>query len=96
MYQVLHNHLPEKKDNFDIIANLDSDNQKKEFQEKIKSKLTKYLFKELNNYYINININISNSSKKDFIYTTTDKYNYLAKKNETIKTLKEKFNLDFE
>ena len=96
MYQVLHNHIPQKENDCDVNIDLDSENQKKEFQEKIKNKLTEYLFKELNNYYIDITINVSGTAKKDFIYTTTDKYTYLTKKNDAVRILKEKFNLDFE
>ncbi len=96
MYQVLHNHIPKKEGDINVIVDLDSENQKKEFQEKIKNKLTEYLFKELNNYYLDVKINISGSTNKDFIYTATDKYNYLTKKNDAVRILKEKFNLDFE
>ena len=96
MYQVLHNHIPKKEGDFTVIVDLDSENQKKEFQEKVNTKITEYLFKELNNYYVDIKITVSGTAKKDFIYTNADKYNYLTQINDEVRILKEKFNLDFE
>ena len=66
-------------------------------QEKIQTALLGFLKEELNNYSINLAIEITEKLEtEDLIYTESDKFKYLSEKNPELELLKKKFNLDFE
>lgn len=97
MYQVLLNHIPSKISENKIQVNLNNESQKKELIEKVNPKLMEFLIKELNNYSIELKLDVLEQVEdKNLIYTQTDKYNFLANKNKTLNILKDKFNLDFD
>lgn len=97
MYPVLQSNIPTKNSDNVIQVYLNNESQKKEFIEKINSKLMEFLFTELNNNTIELKIEVSEHvANKDLIYTQKDKYNYLVEKNKVLNILKDNFNLDFE
>lgn len=65
--------------------------------EKVHSRLAAYLKEHLKNSLIMLDVEVVEElSNQQLVYTTTDKYNYLAEKNELLNKLKQNFNLDFE
>ncbi|MGE4287685.1 MAG: hypothetical protein AB7E36_03270 [Salinivirgaceae bacterium] len=97
MYQVLKTHLPEKKSEHQLRVRLDNVSQQKDFMEKVHSRLTAYLKKQLKNSSIVLDVEVVEElSNQQLVYTAADKYNYLAEKNELLHKLKQNFNLDFE
>jgi DNA polymerase-3 subunit gamma/tau len=97
MYQVLKTHLPEQKTEHQLRVKLDNVSQQKDFMEKVHSRLTAYLKEHLKNSLIKLEVEVVEElSNQQLVYTTTDKYNYLAEKNELLHKLKQNFNLDFE
>ena len=61
----------------------------------MKPEILNTLSKELNNSKIKLDFVIKETEKEKQIYTDSDKFKYLAKKNENVAKLKQKFNLDF-
>lgn len=97
MYQVLKTHLPEQKAEHQLRVKLDNVSQQKDFMEKVHSRLTAYLKEQLKNSLIKLEVEVVEElSNQQLVYTATDKYNYLAEKNELLHKLKQNFNLDFE
>jgi hypothetical protein len=62
----------------------------------IKPQIVAWLRTELKNSGIDLIITISDSKQERIIYTDSDKFQELAKKNPALNLLKQKFNLDFE
>jgi len=97
MYQVLISHIPKKISETQIQIQLNSESQRKDLQEKIQSSLLGFLKDELNNFSIELTIEITEDIKtENLIYTESDKFKYLSEKNPELESLKKKFNLDFE
>lgn len=97
MHQVLVSHLPEKIDDFILLIKLDNTSQQKDFAEKIQARLSGFLIQKLELQQIEIKIEVVEElSTQNLIYTSQDKYNYLAEQNESIHTLRKIFNLDIE
>jgi DNA polymerase-3 subunit gamma/tau len=55
-----------------------------------------FLRKELNNYHIQLNLQLSVNEDKTNLYTATDRYNRLVEKNPMIKKFRQTFDLDIE
>ena len=55
-----------------------------------------FLRKELNNYNIQLNLQLSVNEDKTNLYTATDRYNRLVEKNPMIKKFRQTFDLDIE
>lgn len=55
-----------------------------------------FLRKELNNYNIQLNLQLSVNEEKTNLYTATDRYNRLVEKNPMIKKFRQTFDLDIE
>lgn len=97
MYQVLKNHDPILKTETEILLKVASGSQQKDIMEKMHNALWGYLKEHLDNFKIKLTVEVGASeSKKNVIYTSADKYNYLAEQNEMLNELKKKFNLDLE
>ena len=97
MYTFLKNHLPEMRDEFQLIVSFNNSTQLDEFILEIKKELTDYLSKMLdNNVFMIIPELPEEISGGKQLYTQEDKYKYLRKKNPAIDQLKKDFNLDFE
>lgn len=62
----------------------------------VKNEIRNYLKKELNNSGINIKTEIIQIKTNKKMYTDSDRFNYLCKKNSALELLKQKFSLDFE
>jgi len=63
---------------------------------RFKTDLLKYLKDQFENDLIKIDTVLKQQEQTEKIYTNTDKFNHLAKKNPHLKTLKKKFGLDTE
>ncbi len=61
----------------------------------IKPELVSFLRKELRNSKIELIIKVTEKVKNRIIYTDTDKFDEMVKKNPSLIKLKQKFNLDF-
>ncbi|WP_117885367.1 DNA polymerase III subunit gamma/tau [Aureibaculum luteum] len=61
---------------------------------KVKPKLVRYFREKLNNYGIDLVINVNEDNQKKFAYTPQEKYNKLLEKNQALALLKSKFKLD--
>lgn len=97
MFQVLLTNIPIKISDNKICAQLSNESQKKELVEKVNPKLMKFLMENLNNYSIELKLEVlKETSTKNAIYTASDKFNYLADKNSALNIFKQSFNLDFE
>jgi DNA polymerase-3 subunit gamma/tau len=55
-----------------------------------------FLRKELNNYAVQLNLQLSVNEDKTNLYTATDRYNRLVEKNPMIKKFRQAFDLDIE
>lgn len=74
---------------FELPNNLMSDQV-----EKVKPKLMKHLREDLNNYAITIQVLVSETATKKFVYTPQEKYEKLLELNPTLVKLREAFKLD--
>ena len=86
--------VPELKEDSKLLLEIDNTIQE-ELIDSMKPELVSFLRKELKNSKIELAIKVSDKIKNRIIYTDLDKFDELAKKNPHIKTLKQKFNLDF-
>ena len=87
--------VPEIGDNFNLILDVDNSVQE-DLIESIKPELIAWLRKELKNSKIELGIKIIDIEQKNIIYSDSDKYIEMAKKNPMLDILKQKFRLDFE
>jgi len=62
----------------------------------VKNEMLNYLKRELKNSTIDFTMEIAQTETKKRLYTDTDRFNYLCKKNPVLEQLKQKFSLDFE
>ncbi len=87
--------VPEIEQDFRLvlkIANSVQDN----LIDQIKPELVSFLRRELKNSKIQLVTRISETSKEKLIYSDSEKYAEMIKKNPELDLLKQKFNLDFE
>jgi len=62
----------------------------------VKNEMVNYLKRELQNSTIDFIIEITQTETQKRLYTDTDRFKYLCKKNPLLEQLKQKFSLDFE
>ena len=86
--------VPEIKDNTELILEIDNSIQS-DLITTIKPELVSFLRRELRNSKIELIIEVTENIKNRIIYTDNDKFDEMAKKNPSLKLLKQKFNLDF-
>lgn len=86
--------VPELKDNFELYLEIDNSIQNNIITS-IKPRLVSFLRKELKNSKIELTVKVTENIKNKIIYTDNDKFEEMAKKNPSLKILKQKFNLDF-
>ena len=61
---------------------------------KAKPKLLRHFREKLNNYRIDLKVNVNEENQKKYAYTPQEKYNKLLEKNKALTKLKNKFKLD--
>jgi hypothetical protein len=86
--------VPELRDNFQLYLEVDNSFQLEAINLK-KPELMSFLRSELKNSKVELLIEVSAKIKKPGIYTETDRFEAMVKKNPSLKKLKQKFNLDF-
>jgi len=85
--------VPELKEDCQLYLETDNSIQE-DLINSIKPELVSFLRKELKNSKVEIEIKVTDKIKNKIIYTDLDKFDELVKKNPSLKTLKQKFNLD--
>ena len=88
----LNNCKPRLKENFIFEVSVFNPSQKDEIQD-CNALITGYLCQKLNNNRLQMEIRIVEKDEIEMIYTSSEKYDYLKKKNPNIEKLKELFNL---
>ncbi len=86
--------VPELKENSQLFLEIDNSIQSNLITS-IKPELVSYLRRELRNSKIELIVEVTENIKNPIIYTDNDKFDEMAKKNPSLKILKQKFNLDF-
>jgi hypothetical protein len=86
--------VPELKDNFQLEIEIDNSVQE-DLINNIKPELLTYLRIELKNSLIQLNVVYAKNSKGRVIYTDSDKFEELLKKNPNLNLLRQKMGLDF-
>ncbi len=86
--------VPELKENAQLYLELDNSIQN-DLVNSIKPQLVSFLRRELKNSKIELVTKVTEKVKNKIIYTDTDKFEAMAKKNPNLIKLKQKFNLDF-
>ena len=86
--------VPELKDNFQLEIEIDNSVQE-DLINNIKPDLLTYLRIELKNSLIQLNTVYAKNSKGRVIYTDSDKFEELLKKNPNLNLLRQKMGLDF-
>jgi hypothetical protein len=82
-------------DNYQLILEIDNSVQD-DLINSIKPELVSWLRRELKNSDIQLITKISETTKENIIYSDSDKYAEMLKKNPYLDLLKQKFKLDFE
>ncbi|MDO6491421.1 MULTISPECIES: DNA polymerase III subunit gamma/tau [unclassified Cellulophaga] len=88
----LNSDTPTLKDRTTISIQLPNDTMKKEV-EREKYDLMEYLKKELNNYFITLEVTVNEEAVKKFAFTPEEKYQKLREKNPVIDLLRQEFDL---
>lgn len=86
--------VPELIENFQLLLEIDNRIQD-DLINTIKPELVSWLRKELHNSKIQLVTKITEKVKGRLIYTDSEKFEEMAKKNPELENLKKKFNLDF-
>ena len=86
--------LPEITDDYQLILEIDNRIQE-DLIGSIKPELVSWLRKELKNSKIQLITKITEKVKGKIIYTDSEKFQEMAKKNPKLDLLKQKFKLDF-
>lgn len=86
--------LPELKENFQLVLEIENTIQE-DLINSIKTELVSWLRMELKNSMIQLSTVISEKVKDRLIYSDTEKYDELLRKNPSLALLRQKFNLDF-
>lgn len=87
-------YVPEIKEDFQLYLEIENTVQE-DLINSIKPELISWLRRELRNSKIQLSTVITEKAKGRIIYTDAEKFDELAKKNEDLKELKKRFNLDF-
>jgi DNA polymerase III subunit gamma/tau len=87
---------PEMDDERKITVHLNNDALKETFVLNYKPKLINFLSGRLENRNITIDIIVDLVESNDILYTSEQKYNYLAEKYPVMRDLKKSFNLDYD
>jgi hypothetical protein len=87
--------VPSVTDNFNLELEVDNSMQE-DLINSIKPELVAWLRKELKNSTIELQIKITEKEQQKIIYSDTDKYIEMVKKNPKLELLKNKFKLDFD
>ena len=86
--------VPEIKDDYQLYLEIENTVQENLINS-IKPELVSWLRRELKNSKINLALKITETVKGKIIYTDSEKYEELLKKNPNLALLKQKFKLDF-
>jgi hypothetical protein len=86
--------LPQISEDYKLILEIDNRIQE-DLINTIKPELVSWLRKELKNSKIQLLTKITETIKGRLIYTDSEKFDEMAKKNPQLVMLKQKFNLDF-
>ncbi len=86
--------VPELKENYELLLEIDNSIQS-DLINSIKPELISFLRRELKNSKVELVVKVTEKIKNRIIYTDMDKFDEMAKKNPSLKKLKQKFNLDF-
>lgn len=86
--------VPRIEENYQLVLEIDNSVQV-DLINTIKPELVSWLRKELKNSAINLVSEMSEGEKEKIIYTDSDKYMEMLKKNPQLEILKQKFKLDF-
>jgi len=87
--------IPTIEEDFRLVLKIDNSVQE-DLINSIKPELISWLRKELGNSKILLSTWIDETEKGKIIYTDTEKYREMMKKNPGLELLKKKFKLDFE
>ncbi len=87
--------LPHIEDNYRLVLDIEN-SVLEDLVNNIKPELVSWLRKELKNSEIQLNTRITEIEKQRVIYSPSEKYMELLKKNPNLELLKQKFRLDFE
>ena len=86
---------PELKDNFSLEVTVFNPSQKDEIAEN-SVHILGHLSNKLDNNRIKMDIRIAEKDEKEMIYTPSEKFAYLSKKNQNVEKLMKVFGLTFE
>lgn len=86
--------VPELKEHFELVLEIENTVQENLING-IKPELVSYLRRELKNSLIHLTLRITEKKKSKIIYTDTERYEEMLKKNPALAKLKQKFKLDF-
>lgn len=86
--------IPELKADYQLYLEIENTVQENLING-IKPELVSFLRKELRNSNINLTLKITKQAKGKIIYTDSEKFDELVKKNPSLQILKQKFKLDF-
>ncbi len=86
--------VPRIEEDYQLVLEIDNSVQV-DLINTIKPELVSWLRKELKNSAINLVSEMSEGEKEKIIYTDSDKYMEMLKKNPQLEILKQKFKLDF-
>jgi DNA polymerase-3 subunit gamma/tau len=84
---------PQLREKFQVAFSVPNDLMKSQL-DKNKPKLLKFLREKLNNYGIQIIVDVNTTVEKKFAYTPQEKYQKLKEKNPLIEQLKNTFGLE--
>ncbi len=87
-------YVPELKEGFQLYLEIENRVQE-DLINNIKTELVSWLRKELKNSKINLTTVVTEKAKGRIIYTDSEKFEELLKKNPSLALLKQKLNLDF-
>ncbi len=93
MASIVATDIPKLQENFKISFTVPNKLMQDQFK-KGRPKLLKFLREELNNYGIDILVNLNETVEKKFAYTPQEKYNKLKEKNPLLEKLRQTFELD--
>ena len=86
--------IPDLADDWQLHLEIDNSIQN-DLINSIKPELVSFLRRELKNSKIEFVTKVTKQVKNKIIYTDVDKFDEMVKKNPSLKTLKQRFNLDF-
>jgi len=87
--------IPQMEQEYQLVLDIDNSVQD-DLINTIKPELVSWLRKELKNSKIQLRTRISETEREKVIYTDSEKYMEMLKKNPKLELLKQRFKLDFE